>query len=49
MEDFRIEGADRVEGNGWNWRAISHTSDGNGIITIYTNAPSLMLRLHYQD
>jgi hypothetical protein len=49
VEDFRIEGADRVEGNGWNWRAISHTSDGNGIITIYTNAPSLMLRLHYQD
>ena len=49
VEDFRIEGADRVEGSGWNWRAIPHTSDGNGIITIYTNAPSLMLRLHYQD
>ena len=49
VENFRIEGADKVEENGWNWSAIPHNADVNGVITIYTNAPSLMLRLHYKD
>ena len=46
-DGFRIEGADKVEENGWNWSTIPHTTDINGVITIYTNPPTLMLRLHY--
>jgi Beta helix repeat len=46
-DHFSIEGADKVEENGWNWSIIPHTTDDNGVITIYTNVPALMLRLHY--
>ena len=46
-ENFHIEGADKVEENKWNWSTIPHATDMNGVITIYTNVPALMLRLQY--
>lgn len=46
-DNFHIEGAVKVEDTGWNWSIIPHTTDENGVITIYTNVPALMLRLHY--
>lgn len=46
-DDFHIEGADKVESNAWNWNIISHSTDENGVITIFTNTPALMLRLQY--
>ena len=49
MDGFCIEGADRIEEKAWNWSVLPHTTDINGVITIYTNAPSLMLRLRYRD
>ena len=49
VDNFRVEGAYKVEESGWNWSPIPHTTDVNGAITIYTNAPCLMLRLHYKD
>ena len=48
-DGFRIEGADIVGENSWNWSTIPHTTDVNGDITVYTNASFLMLRLHYKD
>ena len=49
VDNFRIEGADKVEENGWNWSAIPHATDDHGVITIDTHAPSLMLRIQYKD
>lgn len=46
-DNFHIEGADKVEDNGWNWSIIPHATDVNGVITISTNVPALMLRLNY--
>jgi len=46
-DNFQVEGADKVEDNGWNWNLVPHTTDDRGVVTITTNAPALMLRLRY--
>ena len=46
-DNFHIEGADKVEDNCWNWSIIPHATDENGVITIHTNVPALIFRLHY--
>jgi hypothetical protein len=46
-DNFSIEGADKVEDNGWNWRVIPYTVDEQGVVTINTNVPTLMLRLRF--